>query len=182
MDYIQTVLDKLGLEGLPCPIYFTNKHLRFYEMGAFLQSETDCWIEINPSRLFSRLGYDTKGVLEHELIHAARQNFEDSFWEELIAYSVARYSYQRFLGPFLSEKGGRFCLFFIPICLLCGSVFEQNLLCSTLALSCSLIFVLPYIRRYKIFCSLLKNHGFNKVLRMSPETLNALSQMITNHG
>ena len=98
-------LKKLGLETSPCPIVYSSSNLRFYEPGAFFTEGKSHWIQINPKLLkLKAFGYDTTTVIMHELVHALRKDFEDSFWEELIAYQVSKYSYQKLLGPFFAKK------------------------------------------------------------------------------
>jgi hypothetical protein len=112
---LNVVLKELGLEKLPCPIIFGSKHLRFYEAGAFLTSEAGFWIELNKRQWLSYLGYDLQTVLKHELVHVLRKDFKDSIYEELIAYQVSKYNYQKLLGPFFSLKRGKMTLFLMPI-------------------------------------------------------------------
>jgi len=105
MTIIQKACHSLGLIQPPCPIFFTTKNLRFYEAAAFFQQDNKAWIEISNKKWFKWLGYDQETILKHELVHALRKDFEDSIYEELIAYQFSKKKYQRFLGPALSEKG-----------------------------------------------------------------------------
>lgn len=102
---------ELNLNKLPCPILFSSQNLRFFEAGAFIQEGSFFWIELNKKSYLSYFGYDLETVLKHELIHALRKDFPDSIWEEIVAYQVSKFSYQRFLGPFLSLKRGKLALF-----------------------------------------------------------------------
>lgn len=103
IDY-KSILDRLGLHALPCPIKWTNENLRFFELGAFIETQDEFWIEINPKINLKWLGYSRELILIHEIIHALRKDFEDSYFEELIAYHVCKKRYQRFFGPFFSKK------------------------------------------------------------------------------
>ena len=105
MSIIQKACANLGLKEPPCPIYFTSKNLRFYEAAAFFQEGKKAWIEISNNKWLRWLGYDEENILTHEFIHALRKDFDDSIYEEMIAYHYSSRSYQRFLGPALSEKG-----------------------------------------------------------------------------
>jgi hypothetical protein len=105
MTIIQKACHSLGLIEPPCPIFFTTKNLRFYEAAAFFQQDDKSWIEISNKKWFKWLGYDEETILKHELVHALRKDFEDSIYEELIAYQFSKKKYQRFFGPALSEKG-----------------------------------------------------------------------------
>jgi len=110
MRELKPILDKLGLTEAPCPVYATREHLHFWEAGAYFETEQTAWIEVQPTFFTKLLGYTPEEIITHEWIHALRKGFEDSFWEELIAYQVASRSYQRFLGPLFSQKlfGGVF--------------------------------------------------------------------------
>lgn len=112
---LKVVLDKLGLKKLPCPIIFDSKNLHFFEAGAFIQDKELYWIELNKKRYLALLGYDLQTILMHELIHAIRKDRPDSIFEELIAYQVSKFSYQRLLGPFFSLKRGKIALMMMPI-------------------------------------------------------------------
>lgn len=112
---LDAALNKLGLTKAPCDVRFLATHLRVFELGAFLDSGDEQWIEINPKNRLACLGYSQQRVLEHELIHACRAHFEDSFWEELLAYQTSKYSYQKFLGPLLSSKSSQYLLFALPV-------------------------------------------------------------------
>lgn len=177
MDELQDILDALELKESPCPIYFTKKNLRFYEMGAFFQEGSLSWIEINPSKFFSFLGYDRKKVLLHELIHAMRSGFEDSDYEEMIAYSVSKYPYQRMLGPFLSEKKGKCALFLVPSAILITESL-QAYYAPIISLACLMSGVIfgSYLRKYSFFKKLFNLLGLEKIIKLSPQELVILSK------
>ncbi len=172
---IKPTLEKLGLNEPPCPIYWTNKNLHFWELGAFFDDGTKQWIELNPKNHFFFLGYNHQKVLEHELIHALRASYKDSIWEELLAYQVSKYGYQRFLGPFLSQKLVSILLLITPFVIRWDIKFFA-LLWAFLGMK--------YLRQYLSFKTAL-NHfqkeGFSKqaswlkLVHLSPEDLGKLS-------
>lgn len=145
---IDSVLKELGQNKSPCPVYFHAENLRFYEPGAFFQQDDRYWIEINVKPLFFFLGYDLQRVLKHELIHAIRKDFEDSIFEELIAYQVSKFTYQKYLGPFFSLKRGKVCLILMPLMSLISKVLGGSFL-FIFALASCLVTFLSYMPSYK---------------------------------
>lgn len=165
MDSLQKACKNLGLNKLPCPIYFTSKNLRFYEVAAFFQKDEESWIEIRNSRWLKRFGYDPEKILTHELVHACRKNFDDSIYEEMIAYHFSNRAYHRFLGPALSEKGMTRCL--ILFC--CFPLLEGFL--APLAILPLVIAMLGYLKIYL---------GFKKVVRcLKTKTLNYRLELLS---
>ena len=185
MIELKNILEDLGLKDPPCPIKWTNKHLRFFELGAFFQTVRHKWIEINPQNILAWLGYDYETVIKHELVHAMRCNFHDSFWEELIAYQTSKFSYQRFLVPFISKTSTRVHLAIIPIAILM-SYFSYAYLC-VLSFSCLAIFII-YFRQFSQLQAVLKQlqilgndrkSSFVKLIMLSPDSLGKLAKKST---
>jgi len=177
---IEKVLKEFDLEKAPCPILWTKNHLRFYELGAFLQWGDHSWIELNPKKFGSFWGYSQETVLRHELVHALRRNFEDSFWEELIAYQTSKKSYQKFLGPFFSKRTNQVLLIFLS-----QGVWLKMIMPFTGPLM-GFLFVSSMVRsflEYRSFKKVLRGflekgfsqkESFLKIVQLSKDELNAL--------
>jgi hypothetical protein len=174
METIDPILARLGLDQPPCPIIWSNKHLHFFEAGAFFQSEKGAWIELNTSRLVSFLGYNYEVVLEHELIHAMRSHFEDSIWEEMLAYQVSKKSYQKCLGPFLSQLRGRLVLMLSPCFIIISDLVGYPYFGLILCFLMWMIIFMPYYRLYSVFVELVASEGLACLIKSSPEQLNAI--------
>jgi hypothetical protein len=176
---LQSIFDHLGLKESPCKIVHTCEHLRFYEMGAYFQSDEQSWIEINPKCKVRFLGYTLHTVIAHELIHAIRKDFPDSYWEELLAYQVCLYGYQRFLGPIFSLKSFRS---FLAITLCLWWMTPYVMACFIPCLAVYLIRGYLGYRRLNRVKKRLLDQGFSdslsfqKLIRLSPQELAVLSQ------
>lgn len=176
MDSLQKACKNLSLDKLPCPIYFTSKNLKFFEVAAFFQNDQESWIEIKSNRWLKWLGYDPEKILTHELVHACRKNFQDSIYEEMIAYHFSNRAYQRFLGPALSEKGMMRCL--ILFC--CFPLLEGFL--AALAILPLVIGMLGYLKIYlgfKKVVGYLKTKNVNyslELLTISQEEIERLAK------
>lgn len=144
---LNRILKELNLSKLPCPIIFSSQNLRFFEAGAFVQEGSFFWIELNKRSYLSCFGYDLETILKHELIHALRKDFPDSIWEEVVAYQVSKFSYQKVLGPFLSLKRGKFGLVAFTL-LFSFSNLLDNPLFMILGMSLFLISFMSYFPYY----------------------------------
>ena len=159
---VEPILKKLGLSTLPCPVRWTSKNLRFYELAAYFESENESWIEIRPNNRLSWLGYGQDIILAHELIHAQRKGFKDSYWEEVLAYQVAKHRYQRYLGPLFSTTIFKFILLSFPIL----HFFE----CSFLSFFLLIAMMAYHVRHMQLFKK-LQNHLINSGLSESEALL-----------
>ena len=89
------------------PLEFKNKKLAFWEGGAtWISSRT---AEIQLRACFEKrhrfLGYTKDEIIQHESVHAVRSAFEESAYEEILAYMTSPKKWRRLLGPlFRSEK------------------------------------------------------------------------------
>lgn len=75
------------------PLQFSSKKLYFWEGAVFWDTPL---IQIQP-RLQSK--NILTEILHHESIHAAREAFDEPFFEEVLAYWSSRAAWKRFLGP-----------------------------------------------------------------------------------
>lgn len=180
-DSYLSILDALGLSQLPCQVKFTRDNLRFFELGAFIQTCDECWIEINPKIKPGLFGYDFELVLTHELIHAIRKDFEDSIFEELIAYHICKKKYQRICGPYFSKKTNQMLVFLSPIAVL-------GIWSFCIWVTLILGTVIRYSHEYKVFQSVLKNfletglnskEAFQKILRLDKSQILESSKKAT---
>lgn len=166
---LNLVLMELGQAKLPCALILSSNNLKFFEAGAFFQKGDLCWIEINTRSYLSYLGYDINMVLKHELIHALRKDYEDSLYEELIAYQVSKHKYQKLLGPFLSLKRGKMSLVVLPLSSFL-SVMGDNFLILFIGISFTCFCFGSYFFKYKRFQ--------NYVLKMTQDGKDVLIELI----
>ena len=75
------------------PLQFSSKKLYFWEGAVFWDTPM---IQIQP-RLQSKNMLTE--ILHHESIHAAREAFDEPFFEEVFAYRTSPVAWKRFLGP-----------------------------------------------------------------------------------
>lgn len=144
---LQFILGRLGLKKLPCPLIFDSKNLNLFEAGAFIQQQDRFWIELKKNSYLAYLGYDLQTILMHELIHAIRKDRPESIFEELIAYQVSKFPYQRLLGPFLSLKRGKLALILMTV------------FCNTAYLTeCGVFIFIGLIGSLISFCSYLPSY------------------------
>ncbi len=100
------VSKRLAVERLPevwgfsidwVPLQFSSKKLYFWEGAVFWDTPM---IQIHPKLQTKKLfGNSLTEILHHESIHAARETFDEPFFEEVLAYRTSPYAWKRFLGP-----------------------------------------------------------------------------------
>lgn len=65
--------------------------------------------------------YSKKELLMHEAVHACRMKFEDSEFEEILAYQTSKNTFRRYLGPlFFSQKETLITVLLFLIGLMCS--------------------------------------------------------------
>lgn len=93
-----------GIAQLEIPVIFQNKGLSFWE-GAVLWIDDVSGlaipsIQIRESFLKgSYLFYHIEEVIAHEVLHAARIEYNESKYEEIIAYRTSPQSIRKYIGP-----------------------------------------------------------------------------------
>ena len=108
------------------PLFFSNSDLPFWQGGC-------AWIfqksEETPKATFFQLRkhfktnktflgiYDRKELITHELCHVGRMQFDESKFEEILAYNTSNASLRKFLGPLFTSsiESGLFLLFLIVL-------------------------------------------------------------------
>jgi hypothetical protein len=86
------------------PIVYSNYKLAWWEGAATWISEKP-FIQLRTGfQKGSYLGYSRLDVLAHEAVHAARIEFKEPLFEEMLAYSVAPQKWKRFFGPLFSRS------------------------------------------------------------------------------
>jgi hypothetical protein len=92
------------------PITYSNRRLAWWEGAATWISDTPFIQLKNRFQKGKYLGYDRTEILVHEAIHAARIKFNEPQFEEMLAYSLSKKSWKRFLGPLFSYSWQPFLL------------------------------------------------------------------------
>lgn len=102
------------------PIIYSTKKLLPWEAAVFWVQENQSFIQLRPSLQTKNLfGNSSTEILLHEAVHAAREAFNESTFEEFLAYSVSPSRFKRWLGP-LFKRPWEFplftiALFFLPL-------------------------------------------------------------------
>lgn len=92
------------------PITYSNRRLAWWEGAATWISDTP-FIQLRSGLQKGKyLGYERTEILAHEAIHAARIKFDEPQFEEMLAYSVSKENWKRFLGPLFSRSWEPFLL------------------------------------------------------------------------
>jgi hypothetical protein len=179
---LEFIFEKLGIDKPPCPIIWTSENLNFWELGCFIQTSSQEWIEMRSTNHLKWLGYEQDTVLMHELIHALRKDFRDSYWEELLAYQVSKRAYQRFLGPLLASKVNQIACLVSLICVNLGVIDALFYVLALVLLLPCLIIALKYKHKLKNIKFNLLEKGyshdelFKKMIRLNPEELEILAK------
>lgn len=92
-DAVERLPEAWGFSIDWVPLQFSSKKLYFWEGAVFWDTPM---IQIQP-RLQSK--NILTEILHHESIHAARETFDEPFFEEVLAYRSSPYAWKRFLGP-----------------------------------------------------------------------------------
>ena len=98
------------------PIAYSNRFLAPWEGAVSWSFDTICLIQLR--RAFMKghfLLYSREEVIFHEVVHALRFAFNESRFEEILAYSQAKKKWRAFLGPFFSHPKQTY-LFLILFC------------------------------------------------------------------
>ena len=95
---------RFGISILEVPIIFCNKGLSFWEGAALWIEKSEGYVvpEIQVRIRFQKgsyLFYDTKEVVSHEILHAARIYYNEPRYEEILAYQTARSPLRKYMGP-----------------------------------------------------------------------------------
>lgn len=95
---------RFGISILEVPIIFCNKGLSFWEGAALWIEKSEGYVvpEIQVRTGFQKgsyLFYDTKEVVSHEMLHAARVYYNEPRYEEILAYQTARSPFRKYMGP-----------------------------------------------------------------------------------
>jgi hypothetical protein len=110
------------------PVLYSNKGLRLWEGGATWSGKNP-YIQLKTKlQNSSYWGYNRIEILVHEAIHAARIQFSEPQFEEILASSTANRWWRRFFGPIFTYTWEPFVLllcciastlsYYIPICVL----------------------------------------------------------------
>ncbi len=99
------ILEPFDLNPTWVPIIVENKGLSYWE-GAVLWQE-----QIDPAFTFPRVQVSTRSfklytqeeLIAHELVHAARVDFKEEQFEEILAYATSSKAWRRWLGPFFRK-------------------------------------------------------------------------------
>lgn len=95
-----------GFEVDWAPLKYGNDNLAWWE-GAVTWLEPGALPLVQLRTRFkegSFLGYQPADILAHEAIHVSRMNFNESHFEEILAYSTSTSSWKRFLGPLFTNS------------------------------------------------------------------------------
>ncbi len=85
-------------------VIYSNQRLAWWEGAATWICPTP-FIQLKVGfQRGSYLGYDRLEILAHEAIHAARIEFNEPQFEEVLAYSLASQSWKRFVGPLFNRS------------------------------------------------------------------------------
>lgn len=102
--YFETIF---GLTPQWIDVEYSNRNLTFFQGALFWSEGTRCGIQLrasfkSKSKLYGL--YSKEELIAHEFVHALRMNFEESQFEEVLAYQTAKTSFRRFFGPLFQNK------------------------------------------------------------------------------
>ncbi len=151
-DWIQASTDSHGLsfwEGAATWIEENGDGSRSYQIQL-----KDSWL--------TRL-YPKEEIIAHEMVHAARLMFDESRFEEILAYQTSKNRFRRYFGPiFSSPKESKCALALLFTSLLCSwteIALDFNLVGNT-------IFALPFLAfGFGLFRLIRAQHIFSKAMR-----------------
>jgi hypothetical protein len=86
-------------------VQFGAKELQPWEGAAAWIDENEDGVRTVQIQIKSALSsfYSQKEMLAHELVHAMRLHFEESRFEEILAYQTSTNRFRRYFGPFFSK-------------------------------------------------------------------------------
>lgn len=107
-----------GLTTSWVPFFYSNQKISWWEGGVtWIGDKGDPSIQLRTQfQTGSFLGYHRVDILAHEAVHASRVCFQESHFEEILAYSISNSKWKRFFGPIFTHSWEPFC--FILGCLL----------------------------------------------------------------
>ena len=84
-------------------IHYQAKGLRFWEAACTWIEGDSIRIQLHPALLKNKKhwGYKPEEIIAHEFAHAVRGAFEESIFEEILAYRTSSSPLRRFWGPLL---------------------------------------------------------------------------------
>ncbi len=101
-------------------VKYSNKGLYFWEGGCTWINKSEITLQLNKAfeKKETYLGlYTREELMTHELLHVARQAFEEPVFEEILAYQTSKSLFRRLFGPiFRTSKETRFFLTSFFVC------------------------------------------------------------------
>ena len=170
-----------GIAQLEIPVVFQNQGLSFWE-GAVLWIEDASGLAIASIQIRenflngSYLFYHIEEVVAHEILHAARIEYDEPKYEEIIAYRTSPQSIRKYIGPLFATVKDT-CIFI--------GLFAFGLIFELIALFLGILDQVPFLS-FPVFWILLlgsrlylRQRKFNTALshleKVLPRPLEALS-------
>ena len=115
-SFAKTIKDLVKLYDISpdwIPLFYSNYKLPFWQGGcAWIyqlteNSPTSALIQLRrhfkEKQTYLKI-YEEKELLSHELCHVGRMMFQESKFEEILAYKTAKSSFRRFISPLVSSS------------------------------------------------------------------------------